>query len=198
MRKFAVLTDSACDIPAEMQKKYNIDILSFTITVDGKSYVERVDFTNEQYYDMLTKCTDIPKTSQITMMRFEEQFEAYLAAGIEDVLYVSINSGGSNTHSAALMARQNFLEAHPGCPMHITIVDSHTYSMTYGWFVCEAAKKLAGGADMRTVVEYLEDAFARMEVALSVFTLRFIKKAGASRPRRPLRANCWACGPSSP
>ena len=31
-----------------MQKKYNIDILSFTITVDGKSYVERVDFTNEQ------------------------------------------------------------------------------------------------------------------------------------------------------
>lgn len=178
MRKFAVLTDSACDIPAEMQKKYNIDILSFTITVDGKSYVERVDFTNEQYYDMLTKCTDIPKTSQITMMRFEEQFEAYLAAGIEDVLYVSINSGGSNTHSAALMARQNFLEAHPGCPMHITIVDSHTYSMTYGWFVCEAAKKLAGGADMHTVVEYLEDAFARMEVALSVFTLRFIKKSG--------------------
>ena len=149
MRKFAVLTDSACDIPADMQKKYNIDILSFTITVDGESYIERVDFTNEQYYDMLAKCTDIPKTSQITMMRFEEQFEAYLAAGVEDVLYVSINSGGSNTHSAALMARRNFLEEHPGCPMHITIVDSRTYSMGYGWFVCEAARKLAGGADMR-------------------------------------------------
>ena len=43
----------------------------------------------------------------------EEQFEAYLAAGVEDVLYVSINSGGSNTHSAALMARQNFMEEHP-------------------------------------------------------------------------------------
>lgn len=178
MRKFAVLTDSACDIPADMQKKYNIDILSFTITVDGESYIERVDFTNEQYYDMLAKCTDIPKTSQITMMRFEEQFEAYLAAGVEDVLYVSINSGGSNTHSAALMARQNFLEEHPGCPMHITIVDSRTYSMGYGWFVCEAARKLAGGADMRTVAEYLEDAFARLEIALSVFTLKFIKKSG--------------------
>ena len=178
MRKFAVLTDSACDIPAEMQKKYNIDILSFTITVDGKSYVERVDFTNEQYYDMLTKCTDIPKTSQITMMRFEEQFEAYLAAGIEDVLYVSINSGGSNTHSAALMARQNFLEAHPGCPMHITIVDSHTYSMTYGWHVCEAARKLQAGADVKSVVEYLEDQLARMEIMLSMYTLRFVKKSG--------------------
>lgn len=178
MRKFAVLTDSACDIPADMQKKYSIDILSFTITVDGESYVERVDFTNEQYYGMLANCTDIPKTSQITMMRFEEQFEAYLAAGVEDVLYVSINSGGSNTHSAALMARQNFLEEHPGCLMHITIVDSRTYSMGYGWFVCEAARKLAGGADMRTVAEYLKDAFARLEITLSVFTLKFIKKSG--------------------
>ena len=178
MRKFAVLTDSACDIPAYMQKKYHIDILSFSITVDGKSYVERVDFTNEQYYDMLTKCTDIPKTSQITMMRFEDQFAKYLAAGVQDVLYISINSGGSNTYNAAVMARRNFLEEHPECPMHITIVDSRTYSMAYGWFVCEAAKKLASGADMTCVVEYLEDQFARVEVALSVFTLKFIKKSG--------------------
>ena len=33
-------------------------------------------------------------------------------------------------------------------------------------------------ADMRTVAEYLEDAFARLEIALSVFTLKFIKKSG--------------------
>ena len=113
---------------------------------------------------------------------------------MEDVLYVSINSGGSNTHSAALMARQNFLEEHPGCLMHITIVDSRTYSMGYGWFVCEAARKLAGGADMRTVAEYLKDAFARLEITLSVFTLKFIKKAGAFLPLRPLPASFWACG----
>ena len=37
--------------------------------VDGQSYTERVDFTNEQYYEMLTKAEGIPKTSQITMLR---------------------------------------------------------------------------------------------------------------------------------
>ena len=73
MRKFAVLTDSTCDIPKDLEQKYGIDILPFIITVDGKSYVERQDFTNEEYYDLLTKCSGIPDTSQITMMRIEEK-----------------------------------------------------------------------------------------------------------------------------
>ena len=70
MSKIAILTDSSCDIPQEMAEKYGIDILPFSIVVDGQSYAERVDFTNEQYYEMLTKAEGIPKTSQITMLRF--------------------------------------------------------------------------------------------------------------------------------
>ncbi len=45
--KTAVLTDSASDIPRELEEKYGIDILPFSIVVDGQSYTERVDFTNE-------------------------------------------------------------------------------------------------------------------------------------------------------
>lgn len=67
--KTAVLTDSASDIPRELEEKYGIDILPFSIVVDGQSYTERVDFTNEQYYEMLTKAEGIPKTSQIDLRR---------------------------------------------------------------------------------------------------------------------------------
>ena len=178
MRKFAVLTDSTCDIPKDLEQKYGIDILPFIITVDGKSYVERQDFTNEEYYDLLTKCSGIPVTSQITMMRFEEKFEAYLADGVEEVLYVSINSAGSNTYNSAVMAARSFSESHPDCGMCIHIVDSHTYSMAYGYYVCEAARKLKNGADMKCVVEYLEDKFSSVEVLLSMYTLKYVKKSG--------------------
>lgn len=178
LRKFAVLTDSTCDIPKDLEQKYGIDILPFIITVDGKSYVERQDFTNEEYYDLLTKCSGIPVTSQITMMRFEEKFEAYLADGVEEVLYVSINSAGSNTYNSAVMAARSFSESHPDCGMRIYIVDSHTYSMAYGYYVCEAARKLKNGADMKSVVEYLEDKFSSVEVLLSMYTLKYVKKSG--------------------
>ena len=36
MKKYAVMTDSTCDIPQELAQKHGIDILSFTIMLDGK------------------------------------------------------------------------------------------------------------------------------------------------------------------
>lgn len=178
MSKIAILTDSASDIPRELEEKYHIDILSFSIVLDGKSYTERVDFTNEEYYELLTNAQGMPKTSQITMLRFLEKFCEYADAGYTDVIYVSINAGGSNTYDAACMASEALREERPDCTMNVHIVDSHTYSMAYGWFVCEAARKISCGADVKSVVEYLEDTFARVEIALSVYTLRFIKKSG--------------------
>ncbi len=178
-RKVAILTDSASDIPFDMQEKHGIDIMSFYITVDDKTYIERVDMDFEQYYDILTKCEGIPKTSQITSLRFAEQFCKYDDEGYTDVLYVSINSGGSNTNAAAHMAAEQFAtEDRPNSKMKIHIVDSKSYSMVYGYHVCEAAKKIKNGAEISEVIEYLEDKFSRMEVVISVYTLKYIKKSG--------------------
>lgn len=178
MSKIAIMTDSASDIPRELEEKYGIDILPFQLVVDGQSYTERVDFTNEQYYEMLAGAKDIPKTSQVTMTRFLEKFCFYADEGYDDVIYVAINSAGSNTCSAARMAADALRDERPGSALRVHVVDSHTYSMTYGWHVCEAARKVRAGADVPSVVQYLEDAFSRMEVMLSMYTLRFVKKSG--------------------
>ena len=178
MSKTAIMTESASDIPRELEEKYGLDILPFQIVVDGQSYTERVDFTNEQYYGMLDRAKDIPKTSQVTMTRFLEKFCAYADEGYSDVIYVSINSAGSNTYEAACMAAAALKDERPETSMRVHVVDSHTYSMTYGWHVCEAARKVQSGADVPGVVQYLNDAFSRMEVMLSMYTLRFVKKSG--------------------
>ena len=114
MRKIAVLTDSACDIPVELQEKYGIDILPFTITLDGVSYVERKDFTFDEYYQMLREAKGTPSTAHITAMQFCDQFCKYLDEGYTDVLYVSINSTGSATHDAAVMGVDLLNEERPG------------------------------------------------------------------------------------
>ncbi len=179
MRKVALITDSASDIPFDMQEKYNIDILPFTITVDGKSYVERKDFNFEEYYDILLKCEGIPSTAHITTMNFLEVFCNYDDKQYTDVIYVSINSGASNTHDAAKMAADEFAqEERTNSKMRIHIIDSRSYSMTYGWYICRAAEKINNGASVGEVIEYLKDTFSKTQIALSVYTLKFIKKSG--------------------
>ena len=53
MKKFVVLTDSTCDLPEELAKQYDIDIMCFKIALDGEGYTERVDFSAEQFCEML-------------------------------------------------------------------------------------------------------------------------------------------------
>lgn len=178
MKKFVVLTDSACDLPEELADKHQIDIMCFKIALDGEGYTERVDFNGEQFCEMLRKSSGLPTTSQVTQFEFFDKFEEYDRRGVEQVLYVSINAGGSGTNAAAHAAAAQFKEEHPDSAMTIDVVDSHCYSMGYGAEVCRAHDMLAEGTPMSDVVAYLEDKFARVEILLTAYTLKVIRKSG--------------------
>lgn len=178
MSKYVVLTDSTCDLPEEAAKQHNIDIVCFKIALDGEGYTERVDFTPEQFCEMLKKASGLPTTAQITQFEFFDKFEEYDRQGVEQTLYISINAGGSGTNAAAHAAAAQFHEEHPDSRMEIFIVDSHSYSMAEGAGVIEAKQKLDAGETMESVVEYLNDKYAKMEILLTAYTLKVIRKSG--------------------
>ena len=178
MSKYVVLTDSTCDLPEEAAKQHNIDIVCFKIALDGEGYTERVDFTPEQFCEMLKKASGLPTTAQITQFEFFDKFEEYDRQGVEQTLYISINAGGSGTNAAAHAAAAQFHKEHPDSRMEIFIVDSHAYSMAEGAGVIEAKQKLDAGETMESVVEYLNDKYAKMEILLTAYTLRVIRKSG--------------------
>lgn len=178
MSKYVVLTDSTCDLPEEAAKQHNIDIVCFKIALDGEGYTERVDFTPEQFCEMLKKASGLPTTAQITQFEFFDKFEEYDRQGVEQTLYISINAGGSGTNAAAHAAAAQFHEEHTDSRMEIFIVDSHAYSMAEGAGVIEAKQKLDAGETMESVVEYLNDKYAKMEILLTAYTLKVIRKSG--------------------
>lgn len=178
MSKYVVLTDSTCDLPEEAAKQHNIDIVCFKIALDGEGYTERVDFTPEQFCEMLRKASGLPTTAQITQFEFFDKFEEYDRQGVEQTLYISINAGGSGTNAAAHAAAAQFHEEHPDSRMEIFIVDSHAYSMAEGAGVIEAKQKLDAGETMESVVEYLNDKYAKMEILLTAYALKVIRKSG--------------------
>ena len=197
MSKIAILTDSSSDIPQALEQKYGIDILCFPMTLDGVSYTEREDFTYDEFYNMMRTAQGVPTTAAITTLRFLEKFCEYVDAGYTEVLAVLINSTGSATYNNAVMAYRQLDDERPGHKLKVRFVDSRTYSMTFGWYVCEAARKIRNGAEVSTVKKELEQVFARNEVCLAAFSLKQMKKSGRISAAAALRASCWACGPSS-
>lgn len=179
-QKIKIVTDSACDITKEDEERYGIEILSFPVTVDGKGYMERVDFTNEEFYDILSTCQAIPATSQVTHIRFEELFERVYKEGYSDLIYVSINSTGSSTYENSIMAKNTFYEQYPDAKdtFCIHLVDSKTYTIAYGYPIIQAAVKAAKGMSAVDIVAYLEDWFDSVEIYFAPYTLEFVKKSG--------------------
>lgn len=180
MNKIKIMTDSASDIPASIEKELDIKILSFHVTVGDSGFLERVDFSNHEFYDILLSAPKIPSTSQITMLQFTEEFTQVQKQGYEELIYVSINSKGSNTYNSALMARDKFYEKNSELKdkFKIHIIDSMTYTVAYGYPVMEAARKVKKGASSNEIVAYLNDWFESVEIYFAPLTLEFVKKSG--------------------
>ena len=178
MERIKFITDSACDIPIESAQELGITVLPIPITVDGVGYHERVDFTPQEFYQKLLEAKGIPATSHITAPTYAQQYAQALAEGYTHVVVVTINSGGSNMYEAATMGLSLFREEHPEAALQITLVDSRTYTMAYGYPTMEAAKMARQGRACVDIVAYLEDFFSRVEIYFAAYSLEFIKKSG--------------------
>jgi DegV family protein with EDD domain len=173
-----IVTDSGCDITREDELKYNIDILPFSVLIDDREYWEREDLQPEEFYALAESSVSIPKTAQITAVRFEEKLLECAKSGVDHVIMPLICASGSQTYNNAVMAYNSLKEAGALGNMQVHILDSKAYSLGYGYPVVEAAKRLRAGYSVGQVVAYIEDWFAALEIYIIGFDLRYMKKSG--------------------
>lgn len=178
MSKIAILTDSSCDIPQEMAEKYGIDIMGFHILLDGVDYIERESCTNTEFYQRMREAKGVPSTAAITPLQFCEKYCQYVDEGYTDVIHIPINRSGSSTYDNAVMAQGLLREERPEHHLNIHLLDPHTYSMVFGWYVCEMARKLRNGAEIRHVIGEFNSQMSKMEIILGPYSLRQMKKSG--------------------
>ena len=178
MSKIGFLTDSCSDIPQELADKYDIEVVGFPINLDGTEYMERKDFTNDQFYEMMRKAQGVPTTAAITQLEWVDIYAKYVDAGIQDLVHLCINAGGSSTYNNAVKAAELLEDERPGHKMKIHLIDSHTYSMPYGWYLCECARKVRAGEPLDACLREMQDKLARVEICLAAYSLKQMKKSG--------------------
>lgn len=178
MEKILIVTDSASDISYENEEKYGIRVLPFQVAMDGKSYTSRQDFDNRKFYELLEASAEIPATSQITPFEFETLYQEFADAGYTDAILILINGEGSATYGNAVMAAEQFRQAHPQSALRIHPIDSRTYTGGYGHIVVKAAQMAQQGAPVEEILAAVHDWVDNALIYAGLYTLKYAGKSG--------------------
>ncbi len=177
-QKIKLMTDSVSDISKERAEAMGIHMLYFPVIIEGKSLREELDFSKEEFYDMIDRAQEYPSTAQLTPFEIMDAYEQLAAEGYTDLIYVTIGAGGSGTYNNAIMTREQYYEEHPESRMKIHVVDGRNYTATYGYAVAEAAKMLSHGANVPEIIDYIEDWVRHAGLYFVPMTLKYVKRSG--------------------
>ena len=169
--RIALMTDSTCDLPAELLRQYDITVVPLYVVWDGEVMRERVDIMPREFYRRLRASSSIPTTSQPTPQDFLDAFTAARKQGAEEIMVVTISSAMSGTILAAQQAGNM-------CELPVHVHDGRTNSMGLGWQVLAAARVREQGGDVQAMLAAADEVRKRLVYLISLDTLRYLHKGG--------------------
>ena len=167
--KIKLLCDSMCDIPDDVRVKDFVEMIPLTINIGEREYKDGIDFTKEEFYDVLVNSETLPKTSQVTYIQFKEAFEKYVNEGY-DVICITGSSKASGTYQSATMAKNDVKG-------NIYLFDSLFLSLGSGQYVIKACE-LIEETDLSAgeIVNELEGLRESVNLFFVPFTLDYLKE----------------------
>lgn len=163
-----IVCDSMSDIPNEILKKYDIDVIPLTINFEGEEYKDGVDITNKEFYKMLKSSKSMPKTSQVTYAQFDDFFSRYKN---DEILYIGGSSRASGTFQSAVMAKNEGYD-------NVCVFDTENLSIGSALFVIKACEMREQGFTVKEIIDKLNSLKGTENVLFSVDTLEYLKLGG--------------------
>ncbi|MEE0753195.1 DegV family protein [Frisingicoccus sp.] len=172
--KTAVMTDSNSGITAAEGKELGVFIVPMPVIIDGVTYFEGKNLLQPDFFESLMSGKDV-STSQPSPGDLMELWNRVLALGYDDIVYIPMSSGLSNSYaSAAALAEEYDHRVH--------VVDNHRISIPQLASVMDAVKLVSEGRTAGEIKELLEKAALEASIYIAVDTLEFLKKGGRVTP----------------
>lgn len=169
-----IMTDFAADLPAEFIKEHDVKVLPFYINVGEKSILADINYTAEEFYELMKTTDELPKTSQCTPEFVENLFRELSKDG-EPVIYASISANASGVVATAHMVASRLIEEEG---KDITIIDSKSFSLGIGKPVMDAVLMAEAGAGKEEIISFLTETYERDRVYFVVDDLTTLRKGG--------------------
>ena len=173
MRRVAIVTDSASDLPLDVASGAGIEVVPLAVNFGSQTFRAGVDMSIEEFWRRMTAPdAPFPTTATSAPGDFKAAYERAFAAGAEAVVSIHVASTLSGTLKSVEIARGMLADR------DIRVVDSGSASMGEGLLAQMAAEMATRGASADDVVGVLEDRKTDLEVYVALDTLEYLKKGG--------------------
>lgn len=174
MCDYQILTDSACDLPAEHLAALNVISVPLNLNFREQTRDDSVADGIKALYQGL-RDGEAASTSAVNPARWAEKMEDVLAQG-QDALVIAFSSGLSTTYQSAVIAAEELKEKYP--QRKLIVVDSLCASLGQGLLVHYACKKRDEGADLEALAQWLESNKLHLCHWFTVDDLMYLKRGG--------------------
>lgn len=173
MSKIAVATDSNSGITQEQAKEYGVHVIPMPFFIDGETFYEDINLTQEQFYEKLEGeaeiSTSMPAVGDVT------DFWDKLLQEYDEVVYIPMSSGLSSSCETAVMLAQDY-------DGKVQVVNNQRISVTQKRTVRDAVEMAKRGMNASQIKEYLEETRFDSSIYIMLNTLYYLKKGGRITP----------------
>ena len=167
-----IVTDSASDIPSDTAQRLGVTVVAQNVHFGTQAFKDNVTITPDDFYSMLARSPELPKTAQASPSDFKEVYDS-LGGDADGIVSIHISSKISGTCNSALRGAEM---TSASCP--IEVVDSAQGSMGLGLAVIAVAEAASRGAGQNEVAALARDASARSQCFTLFETLEYLHKGG--------------------
>lgn len=162
-----IIVDSSTNVSEKYREK--IQFVPLTVRFGDKEYLDGVEISKHQFYEMLVESDVLPTTSQATPAAFADCFEAIASAG-DSAVVITLSSKLSGTYQSAVLATEDY--------PNIYVVDSQSVAIGTGVLAQYAVELAQQGMGAEEIAQVLTQQREKVCVVALLDTLEYLKKGG--------------------
>lgn len=169
-----LIVDSACDINGEIKDNYDIEVIPFSVTIDGVSYTDGVDIDLDSVYEKM-RSGRVPKTSQVSFEAVSKVVEKCVSNN-DDFIYLAFSSKLSGTYGFAKKIIDAYKEKYTERKM--VVIDSKGGAGGNGLIALQALKMIKRNLPLETIIRQIQFMVNHIVYYFTITDLEWLSKGG--------------------
>lgn len=173
MANIAVVTDSNSGITQSQATELGIHVLPMPFMINGETYFEDINLTQEQFYELLETGAEI-STSQPSPDSVIKLWNELLME-YDEIVHIPMSSGLSGSCQSAMMLAEDY-------DGKVQVVNNQRISVTQRQSALDAKLLIEKGMNAKEIKDFLEADKFNSSIYIMLDTLYYLKKGGRITP----------------